>query len=238
MVEHGGVERAVSKSYSSEISYHFWLHMEFLSTVEPDPPVNLTLELKKPEDQKPYLWIKWLPPTLVDVRSGWLTLQYEIRLQPEKTAEWEVSQREAFGRNHVLRQRGSPANENRSSLLFIGPPCCLPDADVTHPHAGGGALFPSSELDGGHLHSPPRTNSLHWTPSSARFPTHLLQAILGLNIYGGINGTKWQEKNLHVTSLWPMTFLFPLKYFIVRKQYGKLWALWCSALKYFSICLF
>lgn len=58
--------------------------------VEPDPPVNLTLELKKPEDQKPYLWIKWLPPTLVDVRSGWLTLQYEIRLQPEKTAEWET----------------------------------------------------------------------------------------------------------------------------------------------------
>lgn len=116
--------------------------MEFLSTVEPDPPVNLTLELKKPEDQKPYLWIKWLPPTLVDVRSGWLTLQYEIRLQPEKTAEWEVSQREAFGRNHVLRQRGSPANENRSSLLFIGPPCCLPDADVTHPHAGGGGPFP------------------------------------------------------------------------------------------------
>ncbi|XP_048224319.1 prolactin receptor [Perognathus longimembris pacificus] len=58
--------------------------------VEPDPPVNLTLEVRQPEDRKPYLWIKWLPPTLVDVRSGWLTLQYEIRLKPEKAAEWET----------------------------------------------------------------------------------------------------------------------------------------------------
>ncbi|XP_036740797.2 prolactin receptor isoform X1 [Manis pentadactyla] len=58
--------------------------------VEPDPPVNLTLELKQPEDRKLYLWMKWLPPTLVDVRSGWLTLQYEIRLRPEKAAEWET----------------------------------------------------------------------------------------------------------------------------------------------------
>lgn len=77
----------------------------FLPTVEPDPPVNLTLELKQPEDQKLYLWIKWFPPTLVDVRSGWLILQYEIRLKPEKATEWEVSQPEAFGKNHVFWQR-------------------------------------------------------------------------------------------------------------------------------------
>ncbi|XP_037655034.1 prolactin receptor [Choloepus didactylus] len=58
--------------------------------VEPDPPVKLNLEMKKPEDRKPFLWIKWFPPTLVDVRSGWLTLQYEIRLKPEKADEWET----------------------------------------------------------------------------------------------------------------------------------------------------
>ncbi|XP_070267946.1 prolactin receptor isoform X2 [Myotis yumanensis] len=58
--------------------------------VEPDPPMNLILEVKHPEDQKPYLWIKWFPPAQVDVRSGWLTLQYEIRLKPEKANEWEV----------------------------------------------------------------------------------------------------------------------------------------------------
>ncbi|MBZ3886181.1 prolactin receptor [Sciurus carolinensis] len=62
--------------------------------VEPDPPENLTLEVKQPEDRKPYLWIKWFPPTLVDVRSGWLTLQYEIRLKPEKAAEWEKGKSE------------------------------------------------------------------------------------------------------------------------------------------------
>lgn len=58
--------------------------------VEPDPPRNLILEVKHEEDQKPYLWLKWFPPAQVDVRSGWLTLQYEIRLKPEKQNEWEV----------------------------------------------------------------------------------------------------------------------------------------------------
>lgn len=59
--------------------------------VEPNPPVNLTLEVKQPKDHKMYLWIKWFPPTLVDSRTGWLILQYEIRLKPEKAAEWEIS---------------------------------------------------------------------------------------------------------------------------------------------------
>lgn len=68
------------------------LSMGFLSSVEPDPPMNLTLELKHPEDQKPFLWVKWRPPAQVDIRSGWLTLQYEVRLKPEKADEWEVSQ--------------------------------------------------------------------------------------------------------------------------------------------------
>lgn len=58
--------------------------------VEPDPPTNLTLELKHPEDHKPFLWVKWRPPTQVDIRSGWLTLQYEVRLKPEKANDWEV----------------------------------------------------------------------------------------------------------------------------------------------------
>ncbi|XP_008060866.1 prolactin receptor isoform X2 [Carlito syrichta] len=61
-----------------------------LLNVEPDPPVNLTLEVKQPEDKKLYLWMKWFPPTLVDVRSGWLTLQYEVRLKPENAADWEI----------------------------------------------------------------------------------------------------------------------------------------------------
>ncbi|XP_076973068.1 prolactin receptor [Tamandua tetradactyla] len=66
------------------------LYVDVTYIVEPDSPVKLTLEIKKPEDRKPYLWIKWFPPTMIDVRSGWLILQYEIRLKPEKADEWET----------------------------------------------------------------------------------------------------------------------------------------------------
>ncbi|KFZ47658.1 Prolactin receptor [Antrostomus carolinensis] len=57
--------------------------------VQPDPPVNVTLELKKPINRKPYLVLTWSPPPLADVRSGWLTLEYELRLKPEEGEEWE-----------------------------------------------------------------------------------------------------------------------------------------------------
>ncbi|NWI85556.1 PRLR protein, partial [Pitta sordida] len=58
--------------------------------VQPDPPVNVTLELKKSVNRKPYLVLTWSPPPLADVRSGWLTLEYELRLKPEEGEEWET----------------------------------------------------------------------------------------------------------------------------------------------------
>ncbi|XP_031464265.1 prolactin receptor isoform X2 [Phasianus colchicus] len=58
--------------------------------VQPDPPENVTLELKKPINRKPYLILTWSPPPLADVRSGWLTLDYELRLKPEEGEEWET----------------------------------------------------------------------------------------------------------------------------------------------------
>ncbi|KAM6034885.1 prolactin receptor isoform 1-T6 [Theristicus caerulescens] len=58
--------------------------------VQPDPPVNVILELKKPINRKPYLVLTWSPPPLADVRSGWLTLEYELRLKPEEGEEWET----------------------------------------------------------------------------------------------------------------------------------------------------
>ncbi|NXH20179.1 PRLR protein, partial [Bucco capensis] len=58
--------------------------------VQPDPPVNVTLELKKPMNRKPYLVLTWSPPPLADVRSGWLTLEYELRLKPEEGEDWEA----------------------------------------------------------------------------------------------------------------------------------------------------
>lgn len=87
--------------------------------------MNLTLELKQPEDKKTYLWIKWYPPTLVDVRSGWLTLQYEIRLKPEKATEWEVSQLEDFGKNMVLGKGEALVLRVSRSSSFLGNPVAL-----------------------------------------------------------------------------------------------------------------
>ncbi|KAL4697901.1 hypothetical protein H8957_001204 [Semnopithecus entellus] len=66
------------------------LYVDVTYIVQPDPPLELTVEVKQPEDRKPYLWMKWSPPTLIDLKTGWFTLLYEIRLKPEKAAEWET----------------------------------------------------------------------------------------------------------------------------------------------------
>ncbi|XP_021235022.1 prolactin receptor isoform X2 [Numida meleagris] len=66
------------------------LYVDVTYIVQPDPPVNITLELKNPINRKPYLVLTWSPPPLADVRSGWLTLEYELRLKPEEGEEWET----------------------------------------------------------------------------------------------------------------------------------------------------
>ncbi|NXI45797.1 PRLR protein, partial [Galbula dea] len=72
----------------SNVSYPHYVDVTYI--VQPDPPVNVTLELKKPINRKPYLVLTWSPPPLADVRSGWLTLEYELRLKPEEGEEWEA----------------------------------------------------------------------------------------------------------------------------------------------------
>nr|XP_044988971.1 prolactin receptor isoform X2 [Jaculus jaculus] len=66
------------------------LYIDVIYIVEPEPPQNLTLEVKQPKDKKPYLLIKWFPPTVIDVRTGWFTMEYEVRLKPTEADEWEV----------------------------------------------------------------------------------------------------------------------------------------------------
>ncbi|XP_014381566.1 prolactin receptor [Alligator sinensis] len=56
--------------------------------VQPDPPMNV-IPAVGIQDGKPYLLVKWSPPPLADVRSGWLTLIYELRLKTEGE-EWET----------------------------------------------------------------------------------------------------------------------------------------------------
>ncbi|NXD74359.1 PRLR protein, partial [Eolophus roseicapillus] len=71
-------------------SHNTPLKISFILTVQPDPPVNITLELKKSVNRKPYLILTWSPPPLADVRSGWLTLEYELRLKLQEGEEWET----------------------------------------------------------------------------------------------------------------------------------------------------
>uniref|UniRef100_A0A2K5R797 Prolactin receptor n=1 Tax=Cebus imitator TaxID=2715852 RepID=A0A2K5R797_CEBIM len=66
------------------------LYVDVTYIVQPDPPLNVVVEVKQPEDKKPYLWIKWSPPTLIDLKTGWFTLLYEIQLKPENAEEWET----------------------------------------------------------------------------------------------------------------------------------------------------
>uniref|UniRef100_A0A8C6WC21 Prolactin receptor n=2 Tax=Nannospalax galili TaxID=1026970 RepID=A0A8C6WC21_NANGA len=66
------------------------LYVDVTYIVEPEPPRNLSLEVKWPKDRKPYLLIRWSPPNITDLRSGWFTMEYEIRLKSEETDEWEI----------------------------------------------------------------------------------------------------------------------------------------------------
>lgn len=116
------------------------LKMSFISTVEPEPPRNLTLEVRQLKDKKTYLWIKWSPPNITDVKTGWFTMEYEIRLKSEGADEWEVSQNEVYWRTHVLRQ-GEPSH-NRADHFpnYCGHPladtalldkqCLLPSTEI------------------------------------------------------------------------------------------------------------
>ncbi|XP_050799743.1 prolactin receptor isoform X4 [Gopherus flavomarginatus] len=64
-------------------------YVDVTSIVQPDPPVNLSLQVIQSAGIL-YLWAKWSPPPLVDVRSGWLILHYELRLKSEEREEWET----------------------------------------------------------------------------------------------------------------------------------------------------
>lgn len=66
-----------------------FLHISLLN-VEPEPPRNLTLEVKQLNDKKNYLWINWSPPSITDIKTGWFTMEYEIRFKSEEADEWET----------------------------------------------------------------------------------------------------------------------------------------------------
>ncbi|XP_063151824.1 prolactin receptor [Candoia aspera] len=73
-------------------------YVDVANIVQPDPPENLSLEFEK-KVYGEYLLLNWNPPSLGDVKSGWLTLEYELRIKPEGGQEWEkifVGQRTTY----------------------------------------------------------------------------------------------------------------------------------------------
>ncbi|XP_053557176.1 prolactin receptor [Bombina bombina] len=54
--------------------------------VEPFPPMNVSLSL---DVNKSSVIVTWLPPAMADVKSGWLTLKYVVRIKEEKEQTWE-----------------------------------------------------------------------------------------------------------------------------------------------------
>uniref|UniRef100_A0A8C7E340 Prolactin receptor n=2 Tax=Naja naja TaxID=35670 RepID=A0A8C7E340_NAJNA len=73
-------------------------YMDVANIVQPDPPENLSLEFEK-KVYGEYVLLTWAPPSRGDVRSGWLTLEYELHIKPEEGQEWEkifVGQRMSY----------------------------------------------------------------------------------------------------------------------------------------------
>lgn len=73
----------------------------FIYTVQPDAPVNLTLETKTSASIT-NLWAKWSPPPIADVRSNSHVYHYELRLKTEEMEEWEVMGKYIYCVNALL----------------------------------------------------------------------------------------------------------------------------------------
>ncbi|KAL4623093.1 prolactin receptor-like isoform X2 [Arapaima gigas] len=61
--------------------------IDVMYIVQPHHPENVTVSLVQGEN--PYLQVKWEPPHMVDTRSGWITLSYELLVKREKDDKWQ-----------------------------------------------------------------------------------------------------------------------------------------------------
>ncbi|XP_077203074.1 prolactin receptor [Paroedura picta] len=75
-----------TNALGSNISAPYYVDVAYI--VEPNPPVNLTLEWVD-QAYTNYLQLKWAAPPRADVKSGWLTLEYELRIKAESAPKWE-----------------------------------------------------------------------------------------------------------------------------------------------------
>ncbi|XP_059921647.1 prolactin receptor b isoform X2 [Gadus macrocephalus] len=66
------------------------LEVDVVNIVQPGPPENVSLVLEVLEGT-PYLHVEWRPPAETDVSSGWVTVNYQLRVKAAGQMDWERS---------------------------------------------------------------------------------------------------------------------------------------------------
>uniref|UniRef100_A0A3B4BJ18 Prolactin receptor n=1 Tax=Periophthalmus magnuspinnatus TaxID=409849 RepID=A0A3B4BJ18_9GOBI len=97
--------------------------------VQPHTPENVTVNVMEDEGW-PFLRVSWESPHKADIRSGWITLVYELRSKMEGEEEWEEhfpGQQKTFnifsvrsGSSYLVQVRCRPDHGFWSEWIFLG----------------------------------------------------------------------------------------------------------------------